>query len=190
MTHIRESTQMENPFTKLRNCRGDGSVLAIVMVLVIVLIASGVWEFMRLHLIASGVRDALQSAIIAVATANYDDLYNGLREGYSGGYELNDDHWDVNIDIGDLYYQIDSTLGLKRQNGRHEKLSEGHLEYSVSGLRIQMFNAPFAPANSESSTRFRTSAEIDLEVPLSFGCQMLPPLRTKLHAEAIYVPKF
>ena len=30
----------------------------------------------------------LQSAVISVATANYDDLYNGLREGYSGGYKF------------------------------------------------------------------------------------------------------
>ena len=175
---------------KLNDRRGDGAVLAVVMVLVIVLIASAVWEYMRLMIISTGVRDALQSAIISVATSNYDDLYNGLREGYSGGYELNEDSWDINIDIGDVYHQLDTTLELNRQNGRHEKLSGGNLEYAVWGLAIQIYNAPFAPSNPDAAAKFRATAEIELEVPLSFGWQMLPPLRSKLRVEAVYISKF
>lgn len=41
-------------------------------------------EFFRLAIIVQGVRDGLQQSVITVATTNYDETYNGLREGYSG----------------------------------------------------------------------------------------------------------
>lgn len=46
------------------------------------------WEYSRLNIVGFGVRDAVQAAITQVCTDNYDQLYNGLREGYSGGYKL------------------------------------------------------------------------------------------------------
>jgi len=73
---------------------GDGSLIAVVVVISILLISCSVYEYIRLTIIARGVRDAVQSSIISVATTNYDELYNGLREGYSGGYTLDGDNWD------------------------------------------------------------------------------------------------
>jgi len=72
---------MQKILGTLKNRRGDGNLLAIVIVLAILLTASGIWEYMRLMIIATGVRDAVQSSIISVATTNYDEVYNGLREG-------------------------------------------------------------------------------------------------------------
>ena len=46
------------------------------------------FEYMRLMIVAQGVRDSVQSAIVDVATENWDEAYAGLREGYSGGYQL------------------------------------------------------------------------------------------------------
>ncbi|MFR3166196.1 MAG: hypothetical protein ACLTQG_30635 [Hungatella sp.] len=68
-------------------------------------------SFSRLSIIANGVRNALQSAVISVATTNYDEAYNGLREGYSGGYWLSGEQWEENLDYGDIYEQLDELLG-------------------------------------------------------------------------------
>ncbi len=43
-------------------------------------------EFLRLSLIPSGVKEALQDAVVVVVKDNYANVYHGVREGYSGGY--------------------------------------------------------------------------------------------------------
>ena len=175
---------------KLRNKRGLGNLLAIVLVLCILLVASVVWEYMRLMIIAGGVRDAVQSSIISVGTTNYYEVYNGLREGYSGGYSLGGDHWEEAFSIGDIYQQLDTTLGLSRQGGRHIKNAGETMEYAVWGLDVSIINAPFAPVNPDTAGRFQVEATIELEVPLSLGWQFLPSMHVPLHLEAVYTPKF
>lgn len=66
----------------LFNNRGSGYPLAVVIALALVMIFSGVSEYFRLMIIASGVRDALQSAVIEAVNDNYSDVYHGVREGY------------------------------------------------------------------------------------------------------------
>ncbi len=51
-------------------------------------------------------------------------------------------------------------------------------------------NAPFAPSNTDSANKFLSEATIELEVPLSFGWESLPPMRITLHVKAGYTPKF
>jgi hypothetical protein len=174
----------------LRNKRGDGSLIAVVIAISILLISCSVYEYIRLTIIARGVRDAVQSAIISVATTNYDEVYNGLREGYSGGYTLQGSYWDESLDTGDIYGRLDTTLGLTRQNGRHVKYAGETLEYSIWELDVDIKNAPFAPSNADSADKFLAEATIDLEVPLSFGWESLPPMRITLHVKAGYTPKF
>ncbi|SHH69593.1 hypothetical protein [Desulfosporosinus lacus] len=174
----------------LKNKGGDGSLIAVVIVISILLISSSVYEYIRLTIIARGVRDAVQSSIISVATTNYDEVYNGLREGYSGGYSLEGSSWDESLDTGDIYSQLDSTLGLTRQNGKHVKYARETLEYSLWGLNVAIINAPFAPSNADSAGKFLAEATLELEVPLSFGWESLPPMCITLHVKASYTPKF
>jgi len=174
----------------LRDRRGEGALYAVIAVLAVLLLATAVWEYSRLFIIAGGVRDAVQSSIISVATTNYDEVYNGLREGYSGGYTLYGASWDQTMDTGDIYGQLDRTLSLSRQGGRHVKFSGDTLEYAVWGLNVDIINAPFAPSNPDSAGKFLAKATIELEAPLSFGWAFLPPMRVTLHVKAGYTPKF
>ena len=173
-----------------RSKRGEGTLLAVVVVIAILLISCSVYEYLRLTIIAGGVRDAVQSSIISVATTNYDELYNGLREGYSGGYTLDGEYWDESLDIGDVYGQLDNTLGLSQKSGKHVKYAGETLEYSVWGLEVDIKNAPFAPSNAADADKFLAEATIELEVPLSFAWASLPPMRITLHVKAGYTPKF
>ncbi|MCG8540164.1 MAG: hypothetical protein MJA82_09515 [Clostridia bacterium] len=174
----------------LKNRKGNGAIYACIIVLVLMLLFTVISEYLRLHMIAKGVRDALQSSIISVATENYDDLYNGLREGYSGAYELSSNgRWESNIDTGSIYYHLDSTLGL-RNNGRyHIKISGGDIEFKLSRLDIEIINSPLAP-NTHGSRKFLAKGKILLEVPLGFGWGMLPPMKINLGVMAGYTPKF
>lgn len=173
-----------------RSKHGGGNLLAIVIVISTLLISCSVYEYLRLMIIASGARNAVQSSIISVATTNYNEVYNGLREGYSGGYTLQGASWNESLDIGDIYGLLDNILGLSCQGGRHIKYSGDTPEYALWGLDVNIQNAPFAPSNTEVADKFLVKATIELEVPLSFGWESLPPMRITLKVKAGYTPKF
>lgn len=175
----------------LKEKRGNALPLACAIVMSLILIFSAVSEYMRLQIIAKGVRDALQTSIISVATQNYDDVYNGLREGYSGGYTLSaSDKWESKLDTGDVYAYLDNLLGLEKEGAYHIKITGKEAEYKLSELKVNIINTPIAPSSPDSLQKFEAEAYIHLEVPLSFGWDKLPQLKINLKVKADYTPKF
>ncbi len=169
----------------LKNKDGNAALMVCVIILCLLLIFSVVSEYLRLQLIAKGVRDAVQSSVISVAVENYDDVYNGLREGYSGGYSLDSsDVWISRIDSGSVLSNLSNVLGLI--NG--SKYTGSKLEYSISDIELNVINAPFAPNNN--TNKFESEVWINLLVPLSFGWDKLEPLKIRMKVSAGYTPKF
>ncbi|HKM33968.1 MAG TPA: hypothetical protein VJY54_04400, partial [Lachnospiraceae bacterium] len=82
----------------LRNNKGNGFPLAVAITLCLILIFTGISEYFRLMIIAKGVRDAMQSAVISTVNDNYNDVYHGVREGYSGGYQPIDSEFEESLD--------------------------------------------------------------------------------------------
>jgi len=175
-------------FKILKSKTASSTPLTVALVLCLLIICCAIAEFFRLAIIVGGVRDGLQQAVIAVSTTNYDELYNGLREGYSGGYFLYGESWDESLDYGDVYGRMDGLLGTTGQNGWHVKALEGGYEYRFSGLSIDIINTPFTPGNADQN--FEADASIQIEVPLSFGFDMLPDLAMEVRTKAAYMPKF
>ena len=164
--------------------------LTIAIVLSIIIIACAGFEYMRLMLIAQGVRDGVQSSIISVSTGNYSDVYASIREGYSGGYVNDGGGFSEQMNTGDVYSRLSSLLGLKREGGNYVKYSGDTVEYKLSNLNVNVVNAPFAPSDRDSAQKFQAEATIQLEVPLSFGWGHLPPMRITLNVKAAWMPKF
>ncbi|MEA1974841.1 MAG: hypothetical protein U9N10_04680 [Bacillota bacterium] len=170
---------------KLKNKDGNAAIMACVIVLCLLLLFTVISEYLRLQIIAKGVRDAVQSSVISIAIENYDDVYNGLREGYSGGYELDsNDNWNSKVDTGAVLSNLSGSLGLI--SGK--KYSDGYLEYTISNLDVNILNTPLAP--SGNSKKFESEVWLTLKVPLSFGWDELPPLRIRMKVNARYTPKF
>lgn len=172
----------------LRDKKGTSTPLTIALVLGLLLLVCAMAEFFRLGLIVQGVRDGLQQSVITVATTNYDETYNGLREGYSGGYILSGDQWDENLDYDDIYYRLDNLLGTDGQGGYHVKAQKTGFEYRLSNLRVDILNTPLTPGNA--SKNFEADARVTIEIPLSFGWELVPPLKMELRTRAAYLPKF
>ena len=175
----------------LKDRRGGTSFPMIVAItLVLLMMFAGISEYLRLLVITQGVRDAVQSAVIATVTENYDDVYHGVREGYSGAYQPMASDFEESLDYGDIYRRMDSTLGLARNGGYHVKqTTAGEMEYRVWGLSVNIHNAPFAQGDS-TSHRFIAECTIELEVPVSFGGKLLPPMRITVKTAAGYTPRF
>ena len=177
-----EVKQLKN----ILNNKGNAIPLACAIVVCLLLISSVMMEYFRLNVIAGGVRDSLQAAVLSVATQNYDEVYNGLREGYSGGYSKDTNGaWRAEMDIGDVYTELDKLLGLEEVHSKRVGEIE---EFRLSDLDIEMINTPFAPSTSDN--KLTVNAKIRLKVPLSFGWESLPPMIITVRTSAKYISKF
>lgn len=95
--------------------RGSSPFYAVIMVLAILLLFAVISEYLRIQIITKGIRDSLQESVLAVSTENYANLYNGLREGYSGGYILKSGQWQDNFTEGDVMEYLKELLGLSKR---------------------------------------------------------------------------
>lgn len=180
--------------TKLINCfrdeKGSSFPLIIAITLALVIIMCGILEFFRLNIIASGVKEAVQDAILITVNDNYANVYHGVREGYSGGYLPDGSSFSYSVDTGDVYGHMDSTLGTTIESGKHMKYFGDVVEYKLSGLEVTVRNAPLAPSSPRNAQRFEADAVILLEVPVQFGGKQLPPMKIKLKVQAGYTEVF
>lgn len=174
----------------LSNKLGSSFPLIVAVTLSLALIFCGVSEYFRLMVIAQGVRDTVQSAVISTVIHNYANAYHGVREGYSGAYQPTAGEFAESLDYGDIYNRLDSLLGLSENSGYHEKnTSDGKLEFKIWDLSVNIRNAPLASGDQESD-RFEADGTIMLEVPVSFGGELLPSMRITVKTSAGYIPKF
>lgn len=147
-------------------------------------------EYQHMGEASLGVRDAVQNAVTAACTENYDRVYNGVREGYSGGYKLDGGNWTEDIDTGDVYAKLDNILGTHSEGNEHIKYTGTKMAYSLSDLSVQMTNTPFAPEDPENENKFTCVAYVTLRVPLMFGWGDIPPMEARLKVTAGYMAKF
>jgi hypothetical protein len=169
--------------------RGSGIIPAFGVALIFLLFSCACMEYFRLQSTAAYVRDAVQSAVVETCTEQYADLYAGVREGYSGGYKCSEGEWKENLSAADIYGRLNTSLGTETDGDGVVKYAGSDENFRLSGLNAQITNAPFAP-DGENTEQLTCTAEIDLEVPLMFHWNGVPPLRTHLIIKGGYMPKF
>ena len=170
--------------------KGQGYPLAIATALALIMIFAGISEYFRLMIVAQGVRDALQDAVISTVVENYADVYHGVREGYSGGYQPDAEDFQESLNHGDIYERLENVLGLSYNNNVYEeRTSDGQLQFKVYGLDVDIRNAPMASGDKQNE-RFEVDSQIILEVPVSFGGELLPNMKVRVKISAGYTPKF
>lgn len=171
----------------LRSNRGSGTPLIIAVCLVLLLLFCVISEYARINIIVSGVRDAVQQAVISTANDNYDDVYHSVREGYAAGFMPSEDDWQESLDYGNIYGELARTLGLVEENGSFSKYSGSAKEFTLSKLEVKVQNNALASGERED---FVADVRLSLSVPLRFGGKLLPTIDIALRTQAKYVPLF
>ena len=141
----------------LKDRRGASFPLVVAVTLSLVVLLCGMSEYFRLYIIAAGVREAVEDAIISTVNDNYFGVYHGVREGYSGSYvPFGEGDWEEEINEGDIYDYLDDVLGTREQGGRRVKyMDDGRtLEYAIDSLEVTVRNAPMAPSAPENAPRY------------------------------------
>ena len=174
----------------LRDRRGTSFPLIIAVTLSLVILLCAASEYFRLLIVAQGVRDAVREAVISTVNDNYRNVYHGVREGYSGAYQPENGGFQESMDCGDVYGRLDALLNLTNQGEYHVQYTEdGKMEFRIRNLKVDLQNASFASADG-AGNRLVANCEIELEVPVSFGGELLPSMRMTVKASAGYTPRF
>ena len=160
---------------------GASFPLTIAIVLTLIIFLCGISEYFRLQVIASGVREAVEDAIISTVNDNYAGVYHGVREGYSGGYMPDDaEDWEETLNTG-----------TQSQGGRRVKyIGDEEMEFAIDRLDVTIRNAPLAPSDPKNAQRFEADAVVRLEVPVRFGGKLLPSMVITLKVQAGYIEVF
>lgn len=178
----------------LKSERAASFPMTIGIVLALIILLCGISEYFRLQVIAAGVREAVEDAIISTVNDNYAGVYHGVREGYSGNYmPFGTEGWEETLDVGDIYGYLDDTIGTTLQGGRHIKYGDDgnqEMEFAIDRLDVTIRNAPLAPSDPENAQRFEADALVRLEVPVRFGGRLLPSMFITLKVQAGYIEVF
>lgn len=168
---------------------GEGTPMILAIVLVLLILFCTVAEFSRVWIIAQGVRRLPNRRSSPPINDNYDDVYHAVREGYAAGwYPDGTGRWDESVDTGDVYGQLASTLGLENTGSGYQKISNGNVEYTISGLSVELSNN--ALSSGQSKVLYRRSGDPLGGNRCRFLGNLLPAAEMMLHTEAKYVPVF
>lgn len=169
-----------------RDKKATAMPLAIAVTLILLMLMCVLSEYYRLKIIAEGVRDGVQKAVVTVMNENYVNVYHGVREGYAGAYKPSGDGFRQSLDQGDVYQELDVLLGLDTEHVKY--IGENKVEYRLSRLNVEMANPALAPGSS--TNRLNADVSIRLEVPVRFGGKVLPSMKIDLKLKAGYTPQF
>lgn len=190
MTATAELTIAERLRRKLKSKRGVSMyIMALVIFLCLLIGLVATLEATHLMIAATGVRDAVESAITTTATNNAYNTYHGVREGNSGAYEPDGSGgWSETVTTADVVYKLRSLLKLKYKDGGYVHLNtDGNsFEYKISNINVAAEITPLGD-NTKQSTYHTTCI---VEVPFSFGFGYLPNMRIHMEHQSTYVPRF
>ena len=131
----------------LKDRRASSFPMTIGIVLSLIILMCGISEYFRLQVIAAGVREAVEDAVISTVNDNYAGVYHGAREGYSGSYvPYGEGSWEEDLNEGDIYAYLNETIGTRLSGGRHVKYADDGtaMEFAIDSLQVTLRNAPLA----------------------------------------------
>lgn len=166
---------------------GEGTPMTLAIVLVLLIMFCAISEYAHLWIVAQGVKEATQDAILSTVNDNYDDVYHSVREGYAAGWFPDDSGWAESQDLGNVYGHLSKALGLASDGDRYVKYAGGQEEFAISNLAVSVQNNALGSGRSEGYT---ATATVNLEIPVRFLGNVLPPAQMTLHVQATYMPLF
>ena len=167
---------------RLRSNKGFSTVMTSVIVIVVMLLAFGIFEVIRINIRVAAIRDKYEDAIIHVSVSNYAKLYQNVREGqaasYSntGGYVWRESHTATKA-------QIMQYMNNAMSNGEIAQCTIKNITFSVTP-------APRAPGDTSTAEKFSVEGTIEVEKPYDFAWSSLAPMRYTLEVKSEWKAKF
>lgn len=179
---------------KVKTDKGSMTPYVIVFVLVFMMLMAAVWEYQRIYSVLAQVDQSVISAVEGVAQENWDEIYQGVREGYAGAYTKDKliDNWKEIINRKRITEQMKEMIDLKEDVLLLSKVDDqGKLIFSIKpdAMQINIINAEFDDKEGKSLV---VEAVNQVEVPFMFLGEMfnIPSITFTRTTRVHYVPKF
>jgi len=185
----------ENSLKKIKkllnyNIEGSGYITSCIIIIIVFMFLFFLFQYMRLWVFTTDIQKKISSAVIQVSQDNYQNIFASSREGYTGAYQLESDNWQVKISTGDVFEELETSLGVEKENSRtFVKKSDGILEYKISDLYVEAKCSRFQSAG-DPTEKFEATTSFTLTIPLKFFDQEISPLILNLQSKSNYSTKF
>ena len=141
-------------FQKIRRIlrRKDGGMepFTAAFLLAVMLMLAFSLELWRLHMVTTGVYDAMRSAAVTTITENASTLYAAETDMTGDAYTYSGSGWQSNVDTSAITDMLENHLGLRQSGSNWVKAdADGHELYRLSALTVQVSN-PLAPSGNPS----------------------------------------
>lgn len=168
---------MEVVLKKLREERGEISLHLGLILLAGVFLFSAAVTVQHVYAVVDRVVGKTNAAVLAVAASNVAEVFNGVRESDGTARRYTDGTWGALVSTTAVETALRISLdAVPVANGLQAE------SFEVRDLDTQFVNYDGANLN------FTTY--LTVEIPLSFGGGLIPPIRQALEVNTTYEPKF
>lgn len=180
---------------KLKVNPGNMTPYVIVLILVFMMLMAAVWEYLRIYAVLALVDQSVISAVEGVTEENWDEIYQGVREGYAGAYTKDKqvDSWEEIINRKRITEQMKEMIDFKEDGLLLSKVDEeGSLIFSIKpdAMEINVINAEF---DDQEGSSLVVEAVNQVELPFMFLSGVfkdIPSITFERTTRCRYVPKF
>lgn len=165
--------------TKLRERCGEIALLGGVLLLVAMLLLAVSLEVGHVYAAVDRVKDCTNTAVLAVAAGNVDRVHDGVREGTGTARHFTGTVWSRLVSTEEVMEHLAVSLDMTRQ-GHDTLVRVGG--FRLTGLRV-------VPENQDNG-KLNFTTTMTVEIPLSMGGGVLPPIQQTVEVHTTYEPKF
>ncbi len=179
---------------KIKTKDGSGIIDGVIILLFCMLLLSIAFEYLKVQIIAYGIRDNFERAVLTVASENYNEVYAGFREieytggvyegGPAGGGNIEEiPEWLPLNDYGNVIDELQELLNLE-QTEDETYVSEND-NYVVDNMIVEVRDY-----SSDAGGRYEIRGVIRLHVPLYFVKIKITDIELPIKIKTAYTPKY
>jgi hypothetical protein len=169
---------LEIAASKLRETRGAVALRMAVILMVGTLLFSAALQIYHVYAVVDLVTGKADEAVLAAAADNGPEIFRGIREGAGVARRYENGRWVGSVSTSAVEETLLTSLGAVRDGS--DLLVED--SYRVKNLETHFENA--------EGTNLSFTTTMTLEIPLSFGGDLLPPIHKTLEVKTSYAPRF
>lgn len=132
-----------------------------VLMIMLLMISLLIWEYIRLSVIVSNVREKIEDSLVVIATDRYDEMYAACRDGYAATFEYNGSYWTNSNKLS--ISEIESEILHELNSGEKIQINSVKVLYFTITFNQMGYAAGNTAANS--GIRFKVSGRCRMNIP-------------------------
>jgi hypothetical protein len=179
---------------KSKDKGGSGVINGVIIFLFCMLLLSVAFEYLKVQIIAYGIRDNFERAVLTVASENYNEVYAGFREieytggvyegGPAGGGNIEEiPEWLPLNDYGNVMDELQELLNLVQ-------MEDDTYVSETDNYILNNMNVEVRDQSSDAGGRYEIRGDIRLQVPLYFANIKITDIELPVKIKTAYTPKY